>query len=139
MSNQIESKTIDQILGEYIKVRDARDEAAKAFEERDQHFKKVLYKMEMELLRRANEAGVEQFKSQHGTAFTQTNMKASVADKKVLNDFLRDENIDPLDILQARVTTRGLQDYMDAHEGKTPPGVDIFREKVVRVRRPSKK
>ena len=139
MSNQIESKTVDQILGEYIKVRDARDEAAKAFEERDQHFKKVLHKMDMELMRRANEAGVEQFKSPHGTAFLQTNMKASVADKKVLNDFLRDENIDPLDILQARVSTRALQDYMDAHEGKVPPGVDTFREKVVRVRRPSKK
>lgn len=136
MSNQW---TVDKLIDVYVRIRDKRSEIKKAFEDQDGKLKEQLQVVETELMRRAQEQGVTQFKSDHGLAYTTESMKASIADKGAFSTFLRENDIDPLDIMESRVSTRALQDYMDEHEGAVPPGVNTFREKHVRVRRPTAK
>jgi hypothetical protein len=37
--------------------------------------------------------------------------------------------------LEKRIKKTFVQEWMDAHEGTPPPGVNVYREFVVRVRR----
>ncbi len=128
------AQTTDRLIEVYIKIRDKRKELKDAFEEKDDELKDQLQLVENELLRRANEQGVTSFKADSGVAYTTETLKANVADKDAFFDFLREEEL--FDLMQARVSTRTLQEYMDEHDGKVPPGVNVFREKHVRVNRP---
>lgn len=129
----------DKLIDVYVKIRDKRSEIKKEFEEQDGKLKEQLSVIENELLRRIQAEGGTQFKSDHGLAYISESLKASFADKATFSNYCEEHDIDPLDLMESRVSTRALQEYMDEHEGKVPPGINTFRELNVRVRRPTAK
>ena len=44
---------------------------------------------------------------------------------------------DAFDFLERRIKKTSIKTYMDANEGALPPGVNLYRERVIRVRKPN--
>jgi hypothetical protein len=136
----------DDIVGAYIKLRDMRDTAKKKFESRDDKYAARIDSLQMELLRRYEERGIDQIKiAGIGTSFKSTKTVASCGDWDVFfswcldqADKLRSEGGDPRDVFaffQKRLTIDTVKQYMEAHEGGVPPAVNVMQQYTVSVRR----
>lgn len=123
----------DLAVAEYLRVREMK---AKLAEEQKRAMKEVqdqLDKMDAWLLGRMQEMGVESFKAGGATVFFAKEMRAGIGDKGALMDYIRQTG--EVEILQSRVSSTVLREWMDSHGGNTPPGVTASFERVIRVRK----
>jgi hypothetical protein len=97
-------------------------------------FHEKLEKMEAWLLREMSDNNVDSFKSDAGTAYKSTDVRAKVTDREALFDFIRETNA--FDMLTAAVSKVEVQAYAEEHK-KLPPGVEISGNIRVNVRRSS--
>lgn len=117
----------------FIKIRTARAELKKSYDDADKNLETQRDQIEAELLRRLNERGATQTKTTAGTAFIGEDMKATIADEDALRAFLANEP-DPVGWFQKRIKMERLKEYQEQHEGGIPPGLSIFREAKINVR-----
>lgn len=126
----------DQVVRVYIKIRDAIAEVNDEFETRLKHLKGQLAKVEAELMQRLHDRGATQTKTTAGTAFLGETMQVTIADDVAYGDFVLREQ-DP-SYYQKRAKVERVKEYMDAHDGELPPGVNVFRRQTINVRQPRK-
>ena len=122
-----------QTVAEYVRLRGLKAEIT---ERHKQELREVVEQMERGeswLLAQLQELGVESVKTASGTVFTQDRMLAGIGDKGSLMDFVR-ETKQP-ELLQARVSSDAIKQYMADHNGALPPGVKVTYERVVTIRR----
>ena len=121
------------VIKQYLNLRrkveaitDAANKEAKPFDEA----MKVLGNWLMAYL---EEAGLRNFRTDFGTAYTATRVAAKVVDRDKFIDFIMSSNWE-----MANVTAdRGqVETYLEEHNGDLPPGVEVNRIKVVQVRSP---
>ena len=117
----------------YVKIRDARAELKKAFDAEDHALKAKLERLEAEMLRVLNETNTESVATDSGTFYRQENMTPSGADWDTFYRWVGEHQA--FDALEKRIKKTFVQDWMDEHDGTPPPGVNVYREFVVRVRR----
>lgn len=117
----------------YINIREARAELRKKFEEEDGELKSKLETIEAEMLKFLGETKQESAKTEAGTFYKQVDINAQGADWEAFYDWVVRNNA--FEALEKRVKKRFISDYMEAHDGAIPPGINVFREYVVRVRR----
>jgi hypothetical protein len=117
----------------YIKIREKRAEIKKAFDEQDRALKEKLETIEGEMLRQMQEAGIESIKTAAGTFYKQEDITPTGSDWDAFFSWVRAH--DAFDALERRIKKGFIKEYMEAHEGAIPPGVSVYREYVVRVRR----
>lgn len=124
---------VEKRVEKYVKLRDARAEFNKVAEANDKAFKNTLEAIEKSLLATANEQGVTGFKTDHGTVYKEEAMHASIADENAFYDFVRTTG--DLDFFERRIKIAHIKEFAEVNEGRTPPGLNIFREFTMRVRR----
>lgn len=124
---------VQKMVKAYIKIRDKRSEIKKAFEEQDKALKEKLELIEAEMLRQMQESGIESVKTAAGTFYRQEEITPTGADWDAFFTWVREN--DAFDALERRIKKGFIKEYMEAHEGGIPPGVSVYREYVVRVRR----
>jgi hypothetical protein len=124
-----------QLVKVYIKIRDKRSEIKKAYEAEDKVLKDKLTLLENTMLASLNASGSESVRTEDGTFYRQEEITPNVADWGAFYDYIKAN--DAFDALERRAKKTFVVDYMEAHEGETPPGVSIFRQYVARVRRNS--
>jgi hypothetical protein len=129
--------TTEALVRTFVKIRDARSNMKSEFETADGRLKESLRTVENELLRRAQDQGVKQFKTDDGTAYIGEEQHVSMSDAEVFRGFV--EKSGDLLFYEQRVSLGHVKEYMDANEGKLPPGVNFFRENRMRVRANRKK
>lgn len=129
--------TTEALVRVFVRIRDARSSLKEKYEDEDNKLKSDLRAVENELLRRAQEQGVKQFKTDDGTAYIGEEQHVSMADAEVFRSFV--EETGDLLFYEQRVSLGHVKEYMDAHDGKLPPGVNFFRENRMRVRANRKK
>lgn len=129
--------TTDALVRVYIKIRAARSTLKKAYDEEDGDLQVKQKKIEVELLRRAQEQGVEGFKTEDGTTYRATDTHAKIADPDAFRTFVLSTG--DLDFYEQRPSLKHIKEFSDEHEGKVPPGVHLFREERMRVRTASKR
>lgn len=117
-----------EIIQMYVGLREekARLEAAK---------KEVQAKMdaiEIKLLGAFEKLGVESLRTPFGTAYMSTRSSASVADKEVFMNYVREH--DEWALLETRASKTGVEQFKEMHEGELPPGISWSQEVVVNVR-----
>jgi hypothetical protein len=117
----------------YVKIRDARAALKKTFDAEDQVLKAKLDRLEAEMLRVLNETNTESVATDSGTFYRQENMVPSGADWEAFYRWVSEHQA--FDALEKRIKKTFVQDWMDGHDGTPPPGVNVYREFVVRVRR----
>ncbi|MNN76524.1 hypothetical protein D3C81_1929110 [compost metagenome] len=54
-------------------------------------------------------------------------------DRNATMDFIKSTG--NVELLQARLSSTAIKDFMDAHAGQLPPGVKITTERTVQIRR----
>ena len=124
--------TVDDLVLTFTRIRDARAELKREYEASDRKLSESMETVENELLRRAQEQGVDGFKTASGSTYTTETQHLSIKDDDAWVRFLKEEN-DP-SYLERRPSLRRVKEYMDANDGKIPPGLNMFREKHMRVR-----
>lgn len=128
---------VDKRVKLYVKTREVRQQNTKAFEEQDQQYKSILEYIENSLLQEALATGVEGFKTEYGTTYVSEVARYSVADDAAFSTFL--DNLPPeegrYNFFERRISSTHVGEYMKMHEGALPPGLNQFREKVMRVRK----
>ncbi len=124
---------VDKLVKLYTKTRDAKTAATRAFEAEEARYKAIMEACENQMLKQAMEQGVTGFKTPFGTTYIATSTKISIADDAAFFGFVRD--LGDLDFFERRVSSRHVEDYIKTHEGAAPPGLNIFRENVMRVRK----
>jgi len=124
---------IDKRIAKYVELRDARAGRNKAAEAIDGAFKKTLEAIEASMLADAHQQGVKGFKADAGTAYTDERMVASIADDVAFFDFVLKQG--DLDFFERRIKVAHIKEWMEANDGVLPPGLNIFRELTMKVRR----
>ena len=122
----------DRMVRAYMKIREARAELKKQFEEQDKELREKITILENEFQKTFADTGTTSLKTTDGVVFRQTTTKASIADASEFLPWCREH--DALDMLQKRVTVKAVTDYIE-ETGETPPGITIYREHEIRVRK----
>ena len=127
----------DRLVKLFIKTRGAKSAAKKIFDAQAAEFDAIMEACENNMLKRADAEGVTGFTTPFGTTYTAETKRISIADDAAFFDFVR--GLGDLDFFERRVSSTHVDTYMKAHEGISPPGLNIFRERVMRVRKAGEK
>lgn len=124
---------LGKITKAHINIRDARNELRKKYEAEDAKLKEAQAKLEGVMLDHLNGHGMESVRTEAGTFYRQEEITPSASDWNALYDWIKDN--DAWDALERRIKKTFIKEYQEAHNGGLPPGISVFREFVVRVRR----
>lgn len=122
-----------ELTEEYIRIRERRNALKAQYDEADGALKAQLQHIEGELLRILNESGMDSAKTPAGTFYKQEEITPTGADWDTLYRWIAEN--DAFEALEKRIKKTFVKEYMAAHDGGIPPGVSVYREFVVRVRR----
>ncbi len=110
----------DALVRVYIKIRNERRRISKEFNEKDAELEAKAKQVEVELLRRAQEQGVEGFKTEEGTTYKAEEVHAKIADSDTFRQFVLESG--DLDFFEQRPSLKHIKEFQNEHEGKPPPG-----------------
>lgn len=127
----------DRLVKLFIKMRGAKGAAKKVFDAQAAEFDAIMEACENNMLKRADAEGVTGFTTPFGTTYTAETSRISIADDAAFFGFVLEQG--DLDFFERRVSSTHVGNYMKAHEGTSPPGLNIFRERIMRVRKAGEK
>lgn len=124
---------VNKLAKAYVKLRDVKLEAKRKFDEEDSKLKAKLELLEGQMLKFLNESKMDSVKTASATFYRQEEITPTGSDWTAFYDWIKEN--DGFEFLERRIKKTAIKEYMDAHEGGIPPGVSVYREFVVRVRR----
>lgn len=133
----IDSMELDKLVKLFVKTRDAKSAAKKNFDAQESQFNQIMERCENLMLAKADESGVTGFNTPFGTTYIAETKKISIADDSAFYAFVTKEQ--DLDFFERRVSVAHVDAYMKEHEGVLPPGLNLFKERVMRIRKASAK
>lgn len=122
-----------RVVKTYLKIREARTTLKREYEEKDNKLKEKLNQLEAVLLSHLNESKTESVRTEFGTFYRQEDITPTGSDWDAFYRWIAEHNA--FDALERRIKKVFIKEYMDTNGGSIPPGVTIYREFVVRVRR----
>lgn len=125
---------VDDVIKKYISIREERKELKRQYEMQDAGLKDKLEKMEQWFLANQRAAGVTQFKSGSGVVYQSTRTLFTCVDWEKFHGWILDNR--RLDLLEKRPLQGGLKEYRE-ETGTIPPGLNVFSEIEVNVRKGS--
>ena len=131
---------VDEVIDEYICIRDELTTARKKFKDYEDECKGRLTGLEAILLEVSNTTGVESFKTPNGTAFRTTKDYARIAPgaREQLDDYVMQTG--NLQVFTSHLSKVAVKELM-ATDGLNPAeaGIEYIMEDVIQVRKPTKK
>ena len=128
-----EFKNIGEAVKRYVSLRD-RLRAWQHKKKEEEAIKKIeLEGIEMWLINRADEDGVESFKTRFGTAYKTYSEHYNVADWTTFVDYVKETG--NFQLFQKRVTSTAAKEIHE-ETGELPPGLNFFKEVKMGVLRP---
>jgi len=124
---------VQKLSAIYLKIRDARAQLKREFDERDDHLKAQLGQIEGHMLKFLQDNNTDSVRTSCGTVYRQEEITPTGSDWGALYDWVKEN--DAFDALERRIKKTFVSDYMKEHEGTPPPGVSVYREYKVRVRK----
>jgi len=124
---------MDRLVKAHLKIRDARRDLKKKFDEQDRDLKGKQERLEAEMLRFLNENKIDNSKTAAGTFYRQVDTIPTGSDWEAFYDWVKEN--DAFDALERRIKKGFINEYMEEHDGETPPGVSVHKQYVIRVRR----
>lgn len=117
----------------YLKLRDARTALKREYEEADLKLTQQQERIEKALLHHLNETKTNSVATDYGTFYRQEVVTPTGSDWEAFYDWVKKN--DAFDALEKRIKKTFITEYMEEHKGAIPPGVSVYREYVVRIRR----
>ena len=124
---------VNKLTKAYVRIRDARAAASREFELADAVLKGQLVKLEGAMMQILHTQNVESIRTTDGTFYRQEDVTPQADDWALFYTWVREH--DAFDALERRIKKSFIKEHMEAHDGAIPPGVRLYREFVVRVRR----
>lgn len=134
----IEFKSIDEAIEKYVNRRDELKSLQSEFKRIEDERKEELEKIQMWLRDKADDLGVDSFKTQFGTAYRSVKARYSVSAGSwdTFIDWVKKTgNFQCLEKRVAKLATKEIHD----DTGEVPPGIEYSAEVEFDVRRPTKK
>jgi len=142
---------VEKMVKLFVKTREAKSVGQRAWDAQEAQFKQIMETCENYMLAAADKTGVTGFKTPFGVTYTAQTCKISIADDVAFFDFLRETG--DMNFLERRVSSTHVENYLklkreeaerlDTDEARAavvpPPGLNIFRERIMRVRKASDK
>lgn len=131
------SPTVDlaKIAATYIKIRDAKSDLKREMEAKIAELDGQLEKLEGFMLSHLNAHGMDSVRTAGGTFYRQEDIRPNIVDDQLFYGWIKEH--DAFDALERRVKKTFISEFMETHEGGLPPpGINVSREYVVRVRKP---
>jgi hypothetical protein len=129
----IPAMSVEKRVKLFIKTRAAKAAAKKDHDDLEAKFNRIMAACETTMLADADKQGVSGFTTPFGTTYTAETAKYSIADDSVFYNFVRSAG--DLDFFERRVSSTHVTQYMEQNGGTLPPGLNVFRERVMRVRK----
>lgn len=128
--------TVDDVIAHMLSIKDKIAELAAQHKELIAPLEAQLARGEAWLQDFLNSTGQNSAKTDAGTAFIKVNTRHSVADKGAFEEFVTSTG--ELGLIEMRVSSSGVKQYMEDHDGELPPGITTSASRSVQIRRPSK-
>lgn len=125
--------TPGELIAKYIEVRDYVKKRQDAFDAELKPYTEGLTAIEGQLFIELENSGLENLKSESGTAYKVRTMHAKVADKDTLMTFVAEHG--HFELLTAAVAKDAIKDFMEEHQNNPPPGVDVTYTTRINIRR----
>ena len=120
----IEFKTVAEAVAMYVKLRDELRRIQHEFNEKEKEAKDVLEQISMWLRDKADSLGVQNFKTDAGTAYRSTKKIYRITDWDAFTAYVRET--DNFQLIEKRVAKRATA---EVHESEgLPPGIEYFEE-----------
>jgi len=134
--NTIASLPVEKRVKLYLKTRAAKSAATKAYDDQVAQFDRIMDACQNSMLAEADKQGVTGFRTPFGTTYADETARYSIADGSAFYAFVKEQA--DLDFFERRVSSTHVKEWMEANGGILPPGVSVFRERVMRVRKAGK-
>jgi hypothetical protein len=123
---------LQDIIEKYIELRDKKAELAAAYKKKVAGLDSALDQLEVILLEKLNEIGMDSAKGATGTVYKSKRTSATVADWDYVLDHIQKNEL--WNMLEKRVSKQAVEQYVEEH-GELPPGINWREEVVVNIRR----
>lgn len=137
MSEPVKFKSIDEAIEAYVNTRDELRAKQQAFKLEEDAMKANMEQISMWLRDKADELGVDSFKTQFGTAYrsVKTSYRVATGGWDAFIGWVKETgNFQCLEKRVAKLATKEIHD----DTGAIPPGLDYVAEVEFDVRRPTK-
>lgn len=137
MSEPVQFKSIDEAIEAYVNTRDELRAKQQAFKLEEDAMKLRMEQISMWLRDKADELGVDSFKTQFGTAYrsVKTSYRVATGGWDAFIGWVKETgNFQCLEKRVAKLATKEIHD----DTGAIPPGLDYVAEVEFDVRRPTK-
>ena len=125
-------ENIDELVSQYIRLRDKIKEVEDAHKEKLKDAKEHLESLNNTLLTRLNQLGGESVKTAHGTVYRTTRRSATIADGDTFRQFVITH--DAFDLVDWRANAIAVDDFIKEQQAP-PPGINFSTTYTVGVRR----
>lgn len=89
--------------------------------------------LESKLLQAFDKMGIDSVRTPFGTAYVTTRSSASVADKEIFLNYVKEHQ--EWALLETRCSKTAVEQFKEMHDNELPPGISWAQEVVVNVRR----
>ncbi|MDE2097894.1 MAG: hypothetical protein KGL39_11645 [Patescibacteria group bacterium] len=151
--------TVDQVVEKYVTLRQIKRDLERDHDEALKPINEKLEKLEIWLLGRMNEDGVENYKTKSGTAYKANKTSCTIADGAVFKEFVFSPVADAIDsvlenaglkgmkqaiketlltsakwsLVDFRALKKGVEEYIEDNS-QVPPGLNVTQTTTVNVR-----
>lgn len=130
--------TVPQQVKLYLKLRHGKSLIKKHLDAVETQYKLVMETLENHMLAAADKQNVTGFTiAGVGTTYTAETKKITIAADDTFRAFVLAQQ--DLDFFERRVSSTHVDEFMKTSGGVPPPGLNIFRERVMRVRKAGEK
>ena len=123
----------DKLVGAYIKIRTAREELKKQFDEEDA---KLLSKQDLikaKLLETCKTNNQDGIKTAHGTATRIIKTRYYTNDWSAMHEFIMERNLPQL--LENRISQKNMKEYIEQNPEDMPIGMNLERKYDIQIRK----
>ena len=129
---------MEELVKTYLTIRNERDRIEAQFKEQDAALKAEMATLEQAMLAGCNEIKADSIKTSYGTVMKRLSERFTCSDRDNFNKFVLEHGA--VELFEGRIHQSNFKEFMtERHADGLPPGVNVMREFVITVRKPTVK
>ena len=124
---------VEKLVSVFIKIRDARDEAKRTWEDQEAEFNEQLSVINQHLLEICKDTGADSIKTKFGTAIRSVKSKYWTNDWERFYDWMFEHNVP--EVLERRIHQTNIKQFLVENPDMLPPGLNVDNAYHITVRR----
>jgi hypothetical protein len=125
--------SIDKIVAVYIKIRNAKEELTKEYDDKIADLDEQMRTLKQKLLDISKESGVTSFKTDYGTAYRTVKNRYWTNDWESFYGFMKEHGA--MELLEKRIHQTNMREFLEDHPEVHPPGLNVDQEYEITIRR----